>query len=291
MDFLAMMLALAAEVGPVNGPIVAAVSVLSVLLLAVSGPLILAEGLWLWRRGALTRRRIVEMLASYATVLPTVAVQGLAFAWWWAAYSAVARIAPFEITTTWASAIVCIVVVDLLYYWDHRLGHAVRGLWAVYHSVHHSSPSFDQSTAFRISFVDQFIVPVFYLPAVVAGFDPWLIVAAQSLVLAYQSWIHTEMIGRLGWLDLIVNTPSNHRVHHGAQPCYRDMNYGGILMIWDHLFGTYRAETERPAYGLVTPIWSNDPVTVMGCEAWRLMRALSAAGGPAQWVHLILGRP
>jgi len=259
-----------------------------VLLFAVSLPIIFIELGWLARHKKLNWPRVREMLASYSTVPPLVISTGLATAIWLGIYTFIAALTPFSIATSWATAMICLVLADFLYYWDHRFGHEVNGLWSLYHSVHHSSPVFDQSTAFRISFVDQFVVPVFYIPLVVAGFDPLLVASCQLVVVAYQSWIHTEMVGKLGWMDLVINTPSMHRVHHAAQPAYRDKNYGGILMIWDHLFGTYQAEVERPAYGLVHPIGSAHPITVHTIELVRLWRRLRSAQNR---LRLVLGRP
>jgi sterol desaturase/sphingolipid hydroxylase (fatty acid hydroxylase superfamily) len=264
---------------------------IGLLLFAVSLPLIFIELGWLSWRKNLTWTRLKEMLASYSTVPPLVLSTGLATALWLGIYMGVSALTPFSIETTWATALICLLLADFTYYWDHRMGHEVNGLWSLYHSVHHSSPVFDQSTAFRISFVDQFVVPVFYVPLVIAGFDPLLVAASQLVVVAYQSWIHTEMVGKLGWLDVVINTPSTHRVHHAAQPQYRDKNYGGILMIWDHLFGTYERESQVPAYGLVTPIESRNPISVHVCELMRLRRKLSAAKDWSLRWRLIAKRP
>jgi sterol desaturase/sphingolipid hydroxylase (fatty acid hydroxylase superfamily) len=167
-----------------------------------------------------------------------------------------------------------IVLVDFMYYIDHRVGHRVRLMWAVSHSVHHSSPLFNQTTALRISFVDGFISPWYYTPVILIGFDPLLVAAAFSVVLAYPQWIHTETIGKLGWFDVIMNSPSNHRVHHGVQEQYLDKNYGGIFMIWDHMFGTYEPEGEPVTYGLVHQIDSVNPVQVHFAEAIRFVKKL-----------------
>jgi sterol desaturase/sphingolipid hydroxylase (fatty acid hydroxylase superfamily) len=264
---------------------------IGLLLFAVSLPLIFIELGWLSWRKNLNWIRLNEMLASYSTVVPLALSTGLATALWLGIYTTVSALTPFSVETTWASALICLLLADFTYYWDHRMGHEVNGLWSLYHSVHHSSPVFDQSTAFRISFVDQFIVPVFYIPLVIAGFEPLLVAACQLVVVAYQSCIHTEMIGKLGWLDLVFNTPSTHRVHHAAQPQYRDKNYGGILMIWDHVFGTFERESQIPAYGLVTPIESRSPIIVHVCEAVRLWRKMSAKPSLARTWSMLTGRP
>lgn len=232
--------------------------------------------LWrLWRRRSLDWAAIREMLASASPYLPTLALNGVTLAFIGALFTAAALLSLWHIPVTWPSAIACLVLVDLLYYVDHRCGHRIGLYWAISHSVHHSSPQFDQTTGLRISFIDGFLSPWFYLPAILIGFDPLLVGVCLGLVLAYQQWIHTETVGRLGWFDRVFNSPSNHRVHHGAQAKYLDKNYGAILMLWDRLFGTYQAEEEAPRYGLVTPINSANPITVHGAELlalWRRMR-------------------
>lgn len=274
-----------------SGDATSIADIIGTLMLLFSAPLIVIELGWMFMRRAMTRTRVKEMFASYSTVPLGLLTQGIAYAIWFAVYIAFSEFAFFHIPSTLGAFAVCLILTDLMYYWDHRLGHQIQGLWALYHSVHHSSPMFDQSTSFRISFADQFVVPLFYLPLVLLGFDPKLVVACQVIVLAYQGWIHTEMVGKLGVLDLIVNTPSTHRVHHAAQPDYRDKNFGGILMVWDHLFGTYQAETTAPAYGLVDPIKSINLLDVYFCELRRLKTKREAVHPKRSWLMFLLGRP
>jgi sterol desaturase/sphingolipid hydroxylase (fatty acid hydroxylase superfamily) len=165
-----------------------------------------------------------------------------------------------------------------MYYWDHRAAHRNRAYWALAHSVHHSSPQFDQTTGLRVSFVDGFVSPWFYVPVVLAGFDPLLVGGCLAVIIGWQQWLHTEAIDRLPWLDPWLNTPSNHRVHHGVQARYQDVNYGAILMLWDRAFGTYVAESPREPrrYGITHPIASTHPLEVHLAEARRLWRDLAA---------------
>jgi len=241
------------------------------------------ELLWLAWHHRLGWARLREMLAS-ASTLPLLALFGIpAAAAYLALYRALAALLPWSIATGPWAALACLVVVDFLYYWDHRLAHRIRGLWALYHSVHHSSPVYDQSTALRVSCIDVLVTPLFYLPAVLLGFDPLLVLASYGIVIAYQTWLHTELIGRLPGFDRIFNSPSNHRVHHGTQRPYLDRNYGAILMLWDHLFGTYAAEAERPDYGLTEPIHSSNPVVVHGLEIARFWRDCRRFGWHRAW--------
>ncbi len=253
--------------------------------------LLAAELLWLWGLKRLNWRRIKEMLASYCTLVPYVLTELLTAGFWLAVYVGLAALVPWEIPTTWWSALAAVLLADLVYYWEHRLEHRVRVLWAVYHSVHHSSPDFNQSTAYRISFADHVVPPLFYLPLVALGFHPFLVLSGLIFILAYQTWLHTEMIGRLGWLDRIFNTPSNHRVHHGADPKYQDRNFGAFLIVWDRLFGSYQAEEETPVYGLATPLGSVNPLKVHFHEALALVRDLAGASSLKRLGAILLSRP
>lgn len=159
---------------------------------------------------------------------------------------------------TWIAALL---LADFTYYWMHRFEHEIRVLWA-YHSVHHSSPEFNLTTAFRLAWVESLVEWVFFLPMILLGFDLIQTLVALFVVVAYQTWIHTQKIGRLGWLDRVFNTPSVHRVHHGANPEYLDKNYGGILILWDRLFGTYQAETEPVTFGITKPLETANPIVI-----------------------------
>jgi sterol desaturase/sphingolipid hydroxylase (fatty acid hydroxylase superfamily) len=150
---------------------------------------------------------------------------------------------------------------DFSYYWFHRISHESRGFWAS-HVVHHSSQHYNLSTALRQTWVPMTYFPFWlWMPAV--GFEPWMVLLAQSWSLIYQFWIHTEKIRKLPrWFEAVFNTPSHHRVHHGVNDQYLDRNYGGILIIWDRMFGTYVPEGERVRYGLTTQLETFRPVRV-----------------------------
>ena len=248
------------------------------------------ELIWLARRGRLDGPRLREMLASASPFLLQLLLGAAILGGYWSLYAAIGAWRPWPLATNWLTAALCLLLVDFLYYWEHRLGHQIRGLWALYHSVHHSSPHYDQTTALRVSIIDTAITPLFYLPAVLAGFDPLLVLLSFGCVIAYQTWIHTEAIGRLGWFDRIFNSPSNHRVHHAAQRHYLDRNYGGVLIIWDRLFGTYRAEEVAPVYGLTTPIASSNPVKVHFHEIGTFLRDWQRHGLKNGW-RLFWHRP
>jgi len=258
-----------------------ATSVIAALVLLCEGVILVIlplELVWLWRRRKLDRARLREMAGSASTIVPLAIVSSLIFAG-----------VPVAADVSVGEALACIVAVDFLYYWDHRLGHEVRLFWALGHSVHHSSPNYDQSTALRVSALDGPLTLWVYLPALLV-FPVGLVVVSLTLVVGYQTWIHTELVGKLPALDGWLNTPSNHRVHHASQARYLDKNYGGIFVIWDRLFGTYERETEAPRYGLTTPIGSSNPITVHTFEAARSLRRLRTLGWRARW-HFLWSNP
>jgi sterol desaturase/sphingolipid hydroxylase (fatty acid hydroxylase superfamily) len=156
--------------------------------------------------------------------------------------------------------VVALVIYDFFYYWKHRANHEVRIMWAG-HITHHNSEYFNLSTALRQSSTTFIFDWIFYLPMAIVGVPPAMFVGVALIDLLYQYWVHTELIGRLGWFDRIFVSPSNHRVHHGQNDYCLDKNYGGILIVWDRLFGTYEDERDEPiSYGVRTPLASVNPI-------------------------------
>lgn len=158
---------------------------------------------------------------------------------------------------------VAFVLYDLSYYWYHRMGHEMNILWAA-HVVHHSSEEYNLTTALRQTGTG-FLGFVFYLPLAILGFDPLMIVTVGALNLIYQFWVHTQHVGKLGWLDRVFVTPSNHRAHHAQNNVYIDRNYGGVFILWDRLFGSFQEELDQdpPIFGIRgalstwNPVWAN----------------------------------
>ena len=148
--------------------------------------------------------------------------------------------------------------VDFFYYWFHRASHRNTFLWTA-HSVHHQSEQYNLSVALRQGVFQTMFSWVVYLPLAVLGFPTWMfaIVAASNTL--YQFWIHTKLIDRLGWFEIIFNTPSHHRVHHAINQQYIDKNYAGSLIIWDKLFGTFTPESSPITYGVTEPLDSWNP--------------------------------
>jgi sterol desaturase/sphingolipid hydroxylase (fatty acid hydroxylase superfamily) len=162
----------------------------------------------------------------------------------------------------WASAmgwVAAVVLFDFCDYWLHRVGHETAVFWAA-HAVHHQSEDFNFSTALRQESLVALLGWPFYLPMALLGVPPLQFVAAGLIVLIYQFWIHTEHIGKLGWFDRVFSSPSNHRVHHAVNPGYINKNYGGMLVVWDRLFGTFAEEREPCIYGTQTPLQSWNPL-------------------------------
>jgi sterol desaturase/sphingolipid hydroxylase (fatty acid hydroxylase superfamily) len=183
-----------------------------------------------------------------------------------------------QIDSVW-SYIGLFFAVEFAYYWHHRFSHECRWFWAN-HSVHHSPQQFYLSGAYRLGWTGQLTGHfLFYLPLALIGFPPVAIFLTLAVNLIFQFWLHTELIGKLGWFDRAFNSPSNHRVHHGTNTQYLDRNYGGVLMLFDHLFGTYQAEldNEVPQYGLIKQIRSNNPVRIAFSEWLAIAKDLRSA--------------
>ena len=149
---------------------------------------------------------------------------------------------------------------DFCYYWMHRLHHEVKVLWAT-HVVHHHGEEFNLSTALRQTSTGFLWKWIFYLPIFVVGIPPEVFVTVAGVNLVYQFWVHTEHIPKLGWYEYVFVSPSNHRIHHAQNKHYVDANYGGVFILWDRIFGTYKEEMEelKPIYGTAKPLRSWNP--------------------------------
>lgn len=184
---------------------------------------------------------------------------------------------PADSPWVWISGLL---LYDFCYYWLHRMSHEINLLWAA-HVVHHQSEEYNLSTALRQSSTGLLLGWVFYVPMAVLGYPLEVFVAVGLIDLLYQFWVHTEQIGKLGWFDRIFVSPSNHRVHHAVNDVYLDKNYGGILLVWDRLFGSYMEEldAEPVVYGTRKPLRSWDPLWAnvevyhaIVLDAWRAKR-------------------
>ncbi|WP_280831031.1 sterol desaturase family protein [Mycolicibacterium frederiksbergense] len=176
-----------------------------------------------------------------------------------------AAVTPLHLSAShWWVWVLAIVLADLAYYLQHRMSHRIRMFWAA-HNVHHSSQYFNLSTAMRLSWLipGSFLNTIGYVGMALIGIPAWLVFLSQAIVLLYQFPIHTERIDRLPRVvEYVFNTPSHHRVHHGANNPYLDKNYAGILILWDRMFGTFAAEGEPVRYGLTKNIDTYNPIKV-----------------------------
>ncbi|TMP26886.1 hypothetical protein CWB99_17465 [Pseudoalteromonas rubra] len=183
--------------------------------------------------------------------------------------------------TPW-TILCCIVLADLAYYWEHRFLHKNGFAWAT-HTVHHSSPHFNISVAYRHGPMDWFFPLFFYLPLALMGFHPFIILLAEVVVQVYQTLLHTETVKKLPRpIEAIFNTPSHHRVHHATNKQYLDKNYAGIFIIWDKLFGTFAREEAQVRYGVFPRINSVNPLTIFFGGYTKLFRQLINA---PSWTH------
>ena len=182
---------------------------------------------------------------------------------------------------------------EFCYYWFHRAAHRVRWFWAT-HAVHHSPNELNFSAAYRFGITGGWTGDaVFYTPLLWLGFSPQAVFGTLSLNLLYQFWLHTTWVPKLGWLEYVLNTPSHHRVHHAANLDYLDANYGGVLIVFDRLFGTCTVErADLPCrFGLVKPLESNNPLVVDFHEWAALARDLWQARSPRAWLGHLFGPP
>ncbi|MEP9414859.1 sterol desaturase family protein [Gordonia sp. VNQ95] len=199
-------------------------------------------------------------------------------------------IAPWQIPVTWWSWILLFVAVDLTWYCNHRFSHRVRIGWAA-HQAHHSSEYFNLGTALRQKW-NPWSEAIFWLPLPLLGFTPWTIYVAFAFNLIYQFFSHTETIGRLPRpIELVMNTPSHHRVHHASDAEYLDKNYGGIFIIWDRMFGTFQPELHTPKYGLTKPVTTYNPFKLEYFEYANIARDLRSAQSWSERLGYVFAPP
>lgn len=260
------------------------------IIFTFSISLAIVEFIWEWRQKKLTKWRLKEMLSSFMVYIPAQLTEKVANVLFIGSFFLLYNTIPWHIPVNGWSVLLAILVIDFLYYWEHRWEHEIRLLWS-YHSIHHSSPIYNYTTALRVSFIDNFVTWVFYLPAILLGFHPVIVLLAIAFILVYQFWIHTELIKSMGWFELLFNSPSHHRVHHGSDDIYLDKNYGALLIIWDRMFGTFQKELHRPIYGLTTPIDTINPVNVHLYEYKGILQDLKKARNFKEALGYLFNKP
>lgn len=195
-----------------------------------------------------------------------------------------------DVPTSWPFLILMWIAIDFLYYWAHRWSHTVNLFW-MGHVVHHQSEDYNFSVALRQGAMQKVFTFWIYLPLALLGFDPYWFVFIGALNTVYQFWIHTEQIHKLGWFELVFNTPSHHRVHHGRNPKYIDKNHAGSLIIWDKLFGTFQIEEETPVYGISKPNQHWDPVSSHVQPFVDLFKDLGSVNGLGNKLAVLIQPP
>ena len=199
----------------------------------------------------------------------------------------------FDVSLSVPTVLIAFILQDFLYYWFHKASHHIHWLWAA-HVVHHSSTKMNFSTAFRQSLMYPIAgMWLFWLPMILIGFDPSTVFIVVALNLAYQFFVHTQVIGKLGFLEKIFNTPSHHRVHHAINTGYLDRNFAGVLIVWDKMFGTFVEEDpNKPCkYGIVGQIKSDNPL-IITFHQWRhLFNVMSKAKSIREKLRLMFSYP
>ncbi|MCF8609070.1 sterol desaturase family protein [Gordonia sp. HY285] len=202
-----------------------------------------------------------------------------------------AYVAPWQLPIgSWYTWVIGFVGLDFLFYWEHRIAHRVRLVWAS-HQAHHSSEYYNFATALRQKWNPTMSL-IMWLPLPLLGVPPAVVFACYSLNLIYQFWVHTEHIGTM-WrpFEFVMNTPSHHRVHHGSDPEYLDRNYGGVFIVFDRIFGSFRPETHRPTYGLTKPVGTHNIWTLETHEYVSVFRDVRSAPTIRAKLGYVFGPP
>ena len=223
--------------------------------------LLLVEIMWSWsrQRGVYNAK---EVLCNIGIAVGSNLIKPVSLAWKYFIFSLIEPLQVFTLPQTVGIFVVTFLVADCAYYWYHRLSHEIPILWTMHHT-HHSSLWYNLTTAVRLNWIANFVSPLFFAPLILIGFSPLWLTASLALGLFYQFFLHTEAIPRLGRFEgLLLNTPSAHRVHHGSNKEYIDKNYGGALIIWDRLFGTYEPEVDKVKYGVTSGFVSHKPFVI-----------------------------
>jgi alkylglycerol monooxygenase len=236
--------------------------------------LVLFEKWWGWRKGKDTVR-MNDMISSLSSGITNVTKDVLGMSFVIISYPwLLQRVAITSVESSWLTYLIAFMALDFAGYWVHRFNHEINFMWNN-HIIHHSSEEFNLACALRqsISTIVR-IFAIFLLPAALLGVPQQVIAIIAPLHLFAQFWYHTQHIGRMGFLEKIIVTPSHHRVHHAINKEYLDKNYGQIFIFWDKWFGTYQEEmdTVPPVYGVTRPVRTWNPIKINFMHMWLLIK-------------------
>lgn len=195
-----------------------------------------------------------------------------------------------HIPNHWSVWVALILATDLVWYWYHRLGHEINLMWGA-HIVHHQSEEYNYTVSARITTIQAIIRNLFWCILPWVGFHPAMVITILVVHGAYSFFTHTQVIGKLGWLENIFITPSHHRVHHASNDKYLNKNYGDIFVFWDKLFGTFQREEEQPVYGLTHPLKSHSFLWQHFHYYAELWEACRRSGSVWSSIRIVLGKP
>ncbi|NNC95717.1 MAG: sterol desaturase family protein [Chitinophagales bacterium] len=240
--------------------------------------LILIEAIADWKTGK-KRLNAFDTISSLSSGITNVIKDSLGLIFIIVSYPFLLKhLAIFELSSSVAVYLIAFIAIDFAGYCSHRLAHSVNYFWNG-HLVHHSSEEFNLPCALRQSISEFFsIFSLFLIPAAIVGVPHEVIIVIAPIQLFMQFWYHTQYIGKLGWLEYIIITPSQHRVHHAINPIYLDKNLGQIFSVWDRLFGTFQEELDevKPVYGITRPVKTWNPIRInflhlilLAKDAWR----------------------
>ena len=195
-----------------------------------------------------------------------------------------------SILPLWAMWLLTFIMIDLVFYVYHRMSHRVRFLWAI-HLSHHSSKEMNFAVSFRQAWFGPISKIPFFMALPLLGFDPTIIAVAGVISTLWGIVGHTQIIGKLGPLEWIFNTPSHHRVHHGSNKQYIDKNYGNLLIIWDRMFGTFESEEEPVKFGLVNNVNTFNPTKITFMAWMSMIEDIKSKTNFSEMLRTILGPP
>lgn len=207
-----------------------------------------------------------------------------------AALIAVYNFTPWRQELNWWMFIPCFIIHDFIAYWKHRISHHSRFWWSI-HIPHHSSNHYNLWINFRQSWFEQ-VTTIFFLPLLLMGFHPVLYFVVHAVNPLFQSWVHTEHVGKLPrWIEYVFVTPDAHRVHHGRNEKYIDKNFGNTILLWDRMFGTYQPLDEKPEYGLTETIDTANVFQIVFKEIISIFKDVRRASTMKGKIKMLFGSP